>query len=779
MSSPEFRAGAAEVAMPPKRARWFHSSGTRWVTFSDADDATLEEWWAQHGADVQQRTDEPDEGKTDENATPSSRRSWIPESISSQLWNAAPEGANVIPPPPPPQSKGHVPHFTDPDEPEETRKFKVQVMEDHLYDVDVQRGILYPALWTGLEQSVLRATWFYVSGDCTVSPIAWNSALARDLDEAYEKVEPWTLAQRLRALNAESRQPNVSHDLPSVFGGARVSFDDAYTGRIYLANIGSAILSYLRDSVVIRGFDRVQQVLERLRKGKTNGMLEFVGYKRPDDDSTSSLSWASLGDAFMRTTGQPSKDKDEQVLDPGIDPALMSSEKSSNRPYGADKGGSTASTDTEGDETEPDELEVEEDDTVEVQPNLDGCPTEEQFGAVPGAGPATGAVSPSKLSNVKPTVGDILKDSAQQYKTVQIVFCIHGIGQKLSEDYASLDFVHDVERLQALCWRQMGNEDMKSMIGNGQIKFIPVSWRRLLTFDPPDRDYVLSDLMLESSIPAVRSIIGKVLLDIPFYFSKHRTAIKKMVLTELNRLFRLYIQRNPDFLERGGKVSILGHSMGSMLATDILMTQPTEVPPLSSLECPGIHSTHEHLLFNVEHLFLIGSPVALLLYLDGNELIARRRPGIPEDVSSDQVGERGCLAARYIYNIYSATDPVSLRLSATVDPAYARLMAPLVLTRNPLDMAAALEQPRISVKLWTEKNADEEDKMSTDISMLESGERKFFALNPYGCLDFALETSKVNQFTQYLDMFQAHMCYWTSVPFANFLLKQLVPREDK
>ena len=34
------------------------------------------------------------------------------------------------------------------------------------------------------------------------------------------------------------------------------------------------------------------------------------------------------------------------------------------------------------------------------------------------------------------------------------------------------------------------------------------------------------------------------------------------------------------------------------------------------------------------------------------------------------------------------------------------------------------------------------------------------------------------QFTQYLDMFRAHMSYWTSTAFCNYLLHQLVPGES-
>ena len=140
-----------------------------------------------------------------------------------------------------------------------------------------------------------------------------------------------------------------------------------------------------------------------------------------------------------------------------------------------------------------------------------------------------------------------------------------------------------------------------------------------------------------------------------------------------------------------------------------------------------------------------------------------------------------------VNQIYSVNDPISLRLSATVDPQYARIMAPVTLPRNTIDMIVALEQPKLSIKKWTEKQKEQEssdqqdtpvaERTSTDVKALEHAERRFSALNPYGAIDYAVETSRVNQFTQYLDMFQAHMCYWNSVPFANFLLRQLVPRD--
>lgn len=39
---------------------------------------------------------------------------------------------------------------------------------------------------------------------------------------------------------------------------------------------------------------------------------------------------------------------------------------------------------------------------------------------------------------------------------------------------------------------------------------------------------------------------------------------------ELNRLYSLFCSRNPDFEEKGGKVSIVSHSLGCVITFDIM-----------------------------------------------------------------------------------------------------------------------------------------------------------------------------------------------------------------
>jgi hypothetical protein len=50
---------------------------------------------------------------------------------------------------------------------------------------------------------------------------------------------------------------------------------------------------------------------------------------------------------------------------------------------------------------------------------------------------------------------------------------------------------------------------------------------------------------------------------VPLYMTpKYRDQMMAIITKEINRVYQLFIQRNPDFLQRRGKVSIYGHSLG-------------------------------------------------------------------------------------------------------------------------------------------------------------------------------------------------------------------------
>ena len=95
------------------------------------------------------------------------------------------------------------------------------------------------------------------------------------------------------------------------------------------------------------------------------------------------------------------------------------------------------------------------------------------------------------------------------------------------------------------------------------------------------------------------------MLDIPIYLSSHKDKILEAVCAEANRMWEMFCRNAPYFKDRG-RVHIIGHSLGSVIAMDVLSGQPTYV---SESEKPD----KLHFGFDTTNLFCLGSPAALFL----------------------------------------------------------------------------------------------------------------------------------------------------------------------
>ena len=158
---------------------------------------------------------------------------------------------------------------------------------------------------------------------------------------------------------------------------------------------------------------------------------------------------------------------------------------------------------------------------------------------------------------------------------------------------------------------------------------LPVNWRSKLSFDfdrPPssssrphlsrqststshhleDNVFTLKDLQ-PKSISIVRDLIKDVMLDIPYYLSSHKEKILEAVVAEANRLWKVFCRCNPGF-EENGRVHIIGHSLGSVIAMEVLSGQPTYVSS-------NLVETDDNLYFafNTTNLFCVGSPAGFFL----------------------------------------------------------------------------------------------------------------------------------------------------------------------
>lgn len=119
-------------------ASWFHSHGRIWVPFPEVDNIALEEAYLRVHDQLAARRARP---ASSSGAPPA--RSWL----SSSFWSLrTDEHTSVLPPAPPPAppDKHALPSYraTDPDEPAEERQFRVAVLEDRLFDVDLTQMIV-------------------------------------------------------------------------------------------------------------------------------------------------------------------------------------------------------------------------------------------------------------------------------------------------------------------------------------------------------------------------------------------------------------------------------------------------------------------------------------------------------------------------------------------------------------------------------------------------------------------------------------------------------------
>ena len=90
------------------------------------------------------------------------------------------------------------------------------------------------------------------------------------------------------------------------------------------------------------------------------------------------------------------------------------------------------------------------------------------------------------------------------------------------------------------------------------------------------------------------------------------------VAGEMNRIYHLFRERNPTF---NGRVSLVGHSLGSAICFDILCRQPLD----SNIPFPVEFHLDPRLKldFDTHGFFAIGSPVGLFQLLRGRNIAAR------------------------------------------------------------------------------------------------------------------------------------------------------------
>lgn len=267
------------------------------------------------------------------------------------------------------------------------------------------------------------------------------------------------------------------------------------------------------------------------------------------------------------------------------------------------------------------------------------------------------------------------------------------------------------------------NNEIDTLPKNCRIQVLPVVWRHLLAFpkqstkesgeqDLTDADkeeeYPSLEAITVEGVPAlggVTRVIRDLALDILLYQSAYRDHIAEIVQRESNRVYELFLQRNPTFAPTG-KVSLIGHSLGSAILFDLLCQQkdrPSISGPSSTRRRQfnrsqsGTKPKHLDLNFDVEDFYCLGSPLGLYQMLKGCKIAGRSLKGPQTQGSMDREamddpflgsavlptstpGESDSLSitisspkCTQLFNIFHPADPVAYRVEPLVSNAMTSL----------------------------------------------------------------------------------------------------------
>ncbi|CAF0849369.1 unnamed protein product [Brachionus calyciflorus] len=393
-----------------------------------------------------------------------------------------------------------------------------------------------------------------------------------------------------------------------------------------------------------------------------------------------------------------------------------------------------------------------------------------------------------------------------------LIFVIHGIAQKLYEN----SVIKNCEDLRKECEKK--KKEFFPHVKDERFVFVPVDWRSSLTLD----DGIVESIT-PKSIQTIRDKLNSSALDIMYYTSPlFRAEIMTSLTSEMNRLYNLFCQKNPNFKKNHNKVSIVAHSLGTVIVYDIITSNNSYTQFTNNygedlnqeklvfnhfsnndeglldeyLQCKKkmqdiekslikSNSNTGLLAFKTENFFLLGSPLAVFLALRG---VRPAGLGSQDHILPKHICKR-------LFNIFHPSDPIAYRLEPLVLKHYA--------TKSPIEIlkSSDLNSLKVSYKELNErrsalnidlksvlskassgKKKDKIDPKSAELNQLKD-EPKLTASNSDNRIDQvelerALDYQLIESNFEIVATLRAHTCYWKSADTALFIMQKLCSDND-
>ncbi|GAV52202.1 hypothetical protein ZYGR_0AG01930 [Zygosaccharomyces rouxii] len=350
--------------------------------------------------------------------------------------------------------------------------------------------------------------------------------------------------------------------------------------------------------------------------------------------------------------------------------------------------------------------------------------------------------------------------------TNHLVLCVHGIGQTLGKKYEYVNFAHTINQLRTHMKKvyeesphlkelnyQNGFKDWQS---NCNVQVLPITWRHEIGFRTDATAKNAEDPSLPTlanitvnGVVGLRRLLGDVALDILLYSEPHyKQKIKTEVTRQINEMYHRFKKRTPGF---GGKVHLIGHSLGSLILWDILSQQ------------------HKYKLdFDVSNFFCVGSPVGVF------KLIQRSKIGNSEAKDMENL-KRERPSCDCLYNLFHVCDPIAYRLEPLVDARMAQYEQRYLPHRTGESITSKMLE--LGGSLWKEKH----DKSKKNVNKREVLDPEIASrlsdLNYTGRLDYSLPPGFLE--VDFISAAKAHISYFEDMDIANFLLKEILSNHKK
>ncbi|XP_049282213.1 mucin-2 isoform X1 [Anopheles funestus] len=303
---------------------------------------------------------------------------------------------------------------------------------------------------------------------------------------------------------------------------------------------------------------------------------------------------------------------------------------------------------------------------------------------------------------VKRGIDEFNIDDDEPEKIDHLLFMVHGIGEACDLRFRRVEEVVDEFRSISAQLVQSHYRSSFDRGDVGRVEILPISWHDDLHSEESGVDEKLKSITLPS-IPKLRHFTNDTLLDVLFYTSPmFCQSIIDAVGKSLNRLYALFCQRNPSF---NGRVSLAGHSLGSLILFDLLchqkraeQKQPSEpensenpdddsVSPLASHHAVVKHRplvrkcsqqinyevgpagtgqpyiAYPQLMFQPKMFFALGSPIGMFVTIRGIDAL-----GLDFKLPT----------CDGFFNIFHPYDPVAYRIEALVNPELSTLAPVLI-----------------------------------------------------------------------------------------------------